>query len=56
LSIPCEKFKKKLKILKLVDHVNQPGRNGPDCPILAEFLLLLKRLYLLLYKCLRPKI
>jgi hypothetical protein len=40
LSIPLEEIKKKIEILKLVDHVNQQGRNGPDCPILAEFLFL----------------
>jgi hypothetical protein len=37
LSIPVEEIKIFLEILKLVDHVNQPGRDGLDCLILAEF-------------------
>ena len=37
LSITVEEIKIFLEILKLVDHVNQPGRDGLDCLILAEF-------------------
>ncbi len=40
LSIPLEEINFFFEILKLVDQVNQLGRNSHDCPILAEFVLL----------------